>query len=148
MKRILLVNFAAASMVAYVAAEEPEKSWRFSTACLRPFWVSQTMHGETVLFLQEQPDNCAAASLLFEPTRILSVRDSSVEILFGATHEYHDMQTIVSYEHKGGWTGPTPLFAGEILSRIRQTELQHTKMERETWEHSSKQLASNSARGQ
>jgi len=170
MKRILLVNFVAASMAVYVSADEPETSWRFSAGCLRPFWVSQTMRGETVLFFQEQPGIPAVASLLFEPTRILSMRSSSGEItyqegrdyiwqpgskeirlppgsrivfktpqelrrsagsqryrlthrdgngeiLFGATHEYHDMQSFVSYEHKGGWTGPTPSFAGEILPR-------------------------------
>ena len=47
----------------------------------------------------------------------LTHRDGNGEVLFGATHEYHDMQTFVSYEHKGGWTGPTPSFAGEILPR-------------------------------
>ena len=168
MKRILLGYLVTAAMVAYVSAEEPDTDWEFSTDCLRPFWVGQTMQGETVLFLREQPDGQAVASLLFEPTKILSVRDSTGkiayqegrdyswqpgskeirlppgsrivfktpqelrrspgsqrhrlthrdgngEILFGATHEYHDMQTSVSYEHKGGWAGPTPSLAGDTL---------------------------------
>ena len=173
MKRILLVYLVTAAMVAYVSAEEPDTDWEFSTDCLRPFWVGQTMQGETVLFLREQPDGQAVASLLFEPTKILSVRDSTGkiayqegrdyswqpgskeirlppgsrivfktpqelrrspgsqrhrlthrdgngEILFGATHEYHDMQTSVSYEHKGGWAGPTPSLAGDTLPRTIQ----------------------------
>ena len=169
-KRILLICFVAALMAVHLFAEEPETSWEFSTASLRPFWSSKTMQGETVLFVREQLGGHAVASLLFEPTRILSVcdssgdvtyqqgrdytwqpgskairlpagsrivfktpqelrrpagtqrhrlthRDGNGEILFGATHEYHDMQTFVTYEHKSQWSGPTPSFAGETLAR-------------------------------
>lgn len=48
----------------------------------------------------------------------LTHRDGNGEILFGATHEYHDMQTLVTYEHKpDAWAGPRPSFAGERLPR-------------------------------
>jgi lysophospholipase L1-like esterase len=47
----------------------------------------------------------------------LTHRDGNGEILFGASHEYHDMQTFVSYEHKGGWAGPTPSLAVGNLPR-------------------------------
>jgi lysophospholipase L1-like esterase len=48
----------------------------------------------------------------------LTHRDGGGEILFGATHEYHDMQTEVTYEHApGDWAGPKPGFAAELLPR-------------------------------
>jgi lysophospholipase L1-like esterase len=48
----------------------------------------------------------------------LTHRDGNGEILFGATHEYHDMQTVVTYEFQPGqWAGPRPTFAGDRLPR-------------------------------
>ena len=51
---------------------------------------------------------------MFQLTR----RDGKGEILFGAGHEYHDMQTLITYTHKrGDWKGPVPMFAGKQLPR-------------------------------
>ncbi len=48
----------------------------------------------------------------------LTHRDGNGEILFGATHEYHDMQTLVTYEHEpNAWKGTTPNFAGQELPK-------------------------------
>lgn len=48
----------------------------------------------------------------------LGHRDGNGEIRFGATHEYHDMQTVVTYEHAAdAWKGPVPSFAGDQLPR-------------------------------
>jgi acyl-CoA thioesterase I len=152
-------------------------AWPFASEQLRPFWRSTTMHGESVLFLQADPNGRPRAALLFEPTRILSLksaagdityqegrdylwqpgtkelvlpagsaiafkrpqdlrrpaksqpytlthRDGNGEIFFGASHEYHDMQTSVSYQHEpGAWTGSKPAIAGvelrHTLARLR-----------------------------
>ena len=129
------------------------------------------MEGESVLFVKRDGGEQPSASLLFEPTRILSVRSSSGavtykegadyiwkkgsseivlpagsaivfktpqelrrpagsqpfrlphrdgrgEILFGGGHEYHDMQTVVTYKHKSGvWTVRMPEFAKDHLPR-------------------------------
>lgn len=48
----------------------------------------------------------------------LTHRDGNGEILFGATHEYHDMQTAITYEHTAhDWSGAVPAFAGAQLPR-------------------------------
>ena len=48
----------------------------------------------------------------------LTHRDGNGEILFGATHEYQDMQTLVSYEYDpAAWKGPKPSFAGKELPK-------------------------------
>ncbi|HEX5034107.1 MAG TPA: hypothetical protein VFW62_06470, partial [bacterium] len=51
----------------------------------------------------------------------LTHRDGNGEILFGATHEYHDMQTLVTYEHDGAaWKGPAATLAAKELPRTLQ----------------------------
>lgn len=48
----------------------------------------------------------------------LTHRDGQGEILFGATQEYHAMQTAVTYEHAAdAWTGPAPQLAADRLPR-------------------------------
>jgi lysophospholipase L1-like esterase len=48
----------------------------------------------------------------------LTHRDGNGEILFGASHEYHDMQTAITYEFRPDeWSGPEPVFAGVQLRR-------------------------------
>ena len=168
---IVLLTVALAVGDSIATAAEPGASWEYSPELLRPFWRSTTMYGESVLFLDSGDGSRPGASLLFEPTRIVSVcsssgkityepgrdyiwkpgtkeivlpegsrivrktpadlrrpagtqrfrlthRDGKGEIRFGAAHEYHDMQTVVTYEHKPDvWQGPCPSFAGERLPR-------------------------------
>ena len=150
-------------------AQETAARWKYAPEDLRPFWRSDTMRGESVLFVAD--GGPPKASLLFPPTKIVAVansagtvvyregkdylwkpgereivlppgsailsktpadlrrppksqryalthRDGKGEILFGAGHEYHDMQTAVTYVHQpGAWAGPQPKFAGEALPR-------------------------------
>ena len=165
---------ATGCWTALAAAGESAKSWSYSPAKLRPFWLSTTMEGESLVFIQQESGGQPRAALLLEPTRILSVtsssgavtykegqdyvwkpgtkeialppgsaiswkrpqdlrrpagsqryalthRDGKGEILFGGGHEYHDMQTLVTYAHApGAWAGPVPSFAGDQLPRTIQ----------------------------
>ncbi len=169
--RRFLPFFALVLCAAIGGAGEATQRWTFDAAKLRPIWLSPTMDGESVLFIQEAAAARPRAALLFRPTKILALRsasgevtyvegrdyvwqpgtrvitlpggsriphrtpqdlrrpansqpprlthrDGNGEILFGATHEYHDMQTQVTYEHAGdAWAGPVPAFAGGQLSR-------------------------------
>jgi lysophospholipase L1-like esterase len=169
---LALVFLAASPAVAADnAADNAVGAWVFSPAQLRPFWLSTTMQGESVLFIQAADGGRPRAALLVPPTRIVSVcsssgavtyqegrdyvwkpgtreialppgsaicfkspqdlrrpaktqrfvlthRDGNGEILFGGGHEYHDMQTMITYEHApDAWSGPRPSFAGERLPR-------------------------------
>ena len=160
------IVLAAALLGPFAQAQEPPGQWTFAADLLRPFWLSTTMHEESVLFVKDE-----AAELLFAPVKILSVRDSSGrvtyqegkdyvlkpgarsitlpagsairvsspqdlrrpaksqqfnlthrdggdEILFGGGHEYHDLQTLITYEHRpGAWAGSVPKFAEKLLPR-------------------------------
>jgi len=154
-----------------VGAADPAPVGGGMAAGSAPFWLSDAMEGESVLFLKTGGDDLPKAALLFEPTEILAVRSSSGEttyeagkdyawtpgsreirllagsrivaktpadlcrppksqayaltrrdghgeILFGGGHEYHDMQTCITYRHRpGAWRGPVPAFAGAQLPR-------------------------------
>jgi lysophospholipase L1-like esterase len=166
-KRFLFLLFVSCAVVA--RGDEPAKPWTFDPVVLRPFWLSNVMEGESVLFVKEHANEEPRASLLFRPTKILAVRSSSGEIvyteghdyvwrpntnqivlptdsripwktpqdlrrpsgsqpfrlthrdgngeiLFGGGHEYHDMQTLITYEHNpSDGHGPKPAFAGRQL---------------------------------
>lgn len=52
---------------------------------------------------------------------VLTHRDGNGEILFGGGHEYHDLQTRVTYAHPPrAWSGAVPSFAGDQLPRTLQ----------------------------
>jgi acyl-CoA thioesterase I len=74
--------------VAHAWAAEPESAWKFSAGQLQPFWRSTTMYGETVLFISNAPGEAAKATLLYEPTRILSVGSSSGEVTYEEGKDY------------------------------------------------------------
>ncbi len=156
----------------WLGQKEPlDKPRPFATARLKPFWRSDIMDGESVLFIKEGKNEQPKADLLFVPTKILLVcsssgdvvykegtdyvwdpgtreitlsknsripfktpqdlrrsngsqqyglthRDGKGEILFGGGHEYHDMQAVVTYQHKpDAWSEKVPLYAGDQLPR-------------------------------
>jgi lysophospholipase L1-like esterase len=55
---------------------------------LKPFWKSETMVGESVLFLKETGAKEVSASLLFTPTKILSVKNSSGDTTYTEGKDY------------------------------------------------------------
>lgn len=144
------------------SAKEPaavRQTWKLDPAALAPFWRSDLMVEEPILFVQgAEPE--PSGRLLFPATRIVAVqsadgkvtyeagrdytwepgtdritlpsgsriacpaeadlrrapgtqqfalthRDGGGEIMFGPTHEYHDLQTVVTYRHRRvPWRGP------------------------------------------
>ncbi len=55
---------------------------------LRPFWLTDTMYGESVLFLQDDPGKPPRATLLLPPVRVLAVRDPSGEVTYQEGRDY------------------------------------------------------------
>lgn len=69
-------------------AEEPAAVWKFQPEQLVPFWTVPTMYGESLLFVREKADGDTVASLLFEPTRILSVTSSAGDVTYEEGRDY------------------------------------------------------------
>ncbi|HUT88073.1 MAG TPA: SGNH/GDSL hydrolase family protein [Thermoguttaceae bacterium] len=79
---------AAGPVPSAVFAQERAGTGPFSRDTLRPFWLSATMHGESLLFVQDDPGGRPRASLLFQPTRILSLSSSSGEVTYQEGRDY------------------------------------------------------------
>ena len=52
------------------------------------FWLTDTMYGESVLFLKDDPGSSPRALLLFPPVRVLAVRDPSGEVTYAEGRDY------------------------------------------------------------
>jgi len=145
------------------------RRWKYSAEALRPFWQSEIVHRESVLFVRDSETGTARGSLLFPIKEILSVqnsagtvnyqretdfevapgsqeirvpagsrivaksaeelrrpansqkhrlthRDGNGEILFGATLEYHHMQTWITYSKASDhWPVDMPHFDAAAL---------------------------------
>ncbi len=166
-----IISLICLVSAAIAAKGDAQPKWKYDAAVLEPFWRSETMHGESVLFYRQTTMDQARAQLLFPPLKILAVtnssgdvvyeegrdylwepasrtitlppdsrivsrtdeelrrpaksqkyelthRDGNGEIYFGASLEYHQMQTCFTYTHAPNlWKGPVPKFAKEQLAK-------------------------------
>ena len=86
---VLLGQFVAAhEFTSVVYAQESAENWCFSREALYPIWLSTTMHGESVLFVQDDPGRRPRTAILFQPTRILSVCNSSGKVTYTEGRDY------------------------------------------------------------
>ncbi len=73
--------------------------------------------GSRIVCKRAQDLRCPAGSQQYRLTH----RDGNGEILFGGGHEYHDMQTVVTYVHEADqWQGPKPASAATQLKRTME----------------------------
>ena len=91
--RLYLAALVCATLPALAQAQERETSplkarWTYDPASLRPFWLGDTMIDETALFVRTPTDTRPTASLLFQPTAIVSVRSASREATYEAGRDY------------------------------------------------------------
>jgi acyl-CoA thioesterase I len=160
------------SMIGILPAQDAQR-WEYSPASLQPFWSSDVVVAEPVLFIRDPDSGESRGSLLFPIAEVLEVhdstggvtyqagadyqfnvgsreiivpagsrivsklpaelrrpagsqqhrlthRDGNGEILFGATLEYHQMQTLVTYRKSDSqWPVTMPTFdAGRLPKTI------------------------------
>jgi acyl-CoA thioesterase-1 len=71
-----------------VAEDAPDILWTYSEELLQPFWDSDVMHGESVLFIKEAAGSEPHASLLFPIEQVLSVKNSGGDITYEEGRDY------------------------------------------------------------
>lgn len=71
-----------------IAQSVAQPRWTYSAEMLRPFWQSDVMEGESVLFIQDEKTGEARASVLFPVQKILSVRSSSGDVKYEEGRDY------------------------------------------------------------
>lgn len=62
--------------------------WNYRPELLQPFWVGDVVEGESVLFLRDQPDGEARASVLFPIQEILVVSNSVGDVTYEEGRDY------------------------------------------------------------
>lgn len=73
-----------------LAQAKPVKDrWKYDPKLLKPFWLGDTVEGESVLFIRDSKTGEAKASLLFPVRKILSVRNSSGDVTYEAGRDYN-----------------------------------------------------------
>ena len=110
--RVLLTMCACWMLMGgLVAVNAQEASWGTWAQWLAPIWEGDTMHGESVLFVQESPDTRPKAALLFPAESIVSVIQTSTGL------EYIEGKDFALTEDKTGLVLPE---GSRILSRTRE----------------------------
>lgn len=82
------VTFFLPSTAAQSADEAAASTWKYSASLLRPFWVGDTVEGESVLFIKDAKTGTAKASVLFPVTKMLAVRNSVGDVLYTEGKDY------------------------------------------------------------
>lgn len=63
MLRMVLLIVVGLLSIPAVAQEPAASKWKYRAEVLRPFWISDTMEGESVLFLRDEGTGVALADL-------------------------------------------------------------------------------------
>ncbi|MEQ9407078.1 MAG: SGNH/GDSL hydrolase family protein [Fuerstiella sp.] len=78
----LQILTAGALLMTGVVQAQDRQPWTWSPELLKPFWLSQVVYDEPVLFVRDAEDQVAKASLLFPVQKIIAVHDASGEVSF------------------------------------------------------------------
>jgi acyl-CoA thioesterase-1 len=70
-------------------ADEPAKrEWKYDSKLLRPFWLGDTVEGESMLFIKDSTSAVAKASTLYPILKVLSVHNSAGDITYEEGRDY------------------------------------------------------------
>ncbi len=75
-------------LLASTGTAQEHGRWKYSADSLQPFWSTEVVEGESVLFVQSSESNDTKGSLLFPIAEISSVRNASGEITYQAGVDY------------------------------------------------------------
>lgn len=70
------------------AADEPAAVWQYRPELLRPFWIGDVVAGESVLFIHDDGNGSARASVLFPVQEILTVTNSDGSVKYENGRDY------------------------------------------------------------
>lgn len=70
------------------AEESEQTAWTYQPTSLRPFWLGDTVEGESVLFVRDSAKGEGRASFLFPITDVLRVTDSTGSTIYEEGRDY------------------------------------------------------------
>jgi acyl-CoA thioesterase I len=71
-----------------LTAQDASRQWQYDAKLLKPFWSSETIEGESVLFLRDEKTGVAKAKVLFPIQEIVAVRNSQGDQVYEAGKDY------------------------------------------------------------
>lgn len=80
---LMVISFSGA-----VAEEPAQPVWSYTPDLLRPFWLGDTVIGESVLFIKDETTGDAKASVLFPIRQVLAVRNSAGDVTYEEGRDY------------------------------------------------------------
>ena len=83
-----LSAFCTGLAAADVRADEAAGVWNYRPELLQPFWRSELVEGESVLFLKQDAAEPAEALLLFPVQSVVSVCNSAGDVIWEADRDY------------------------------------------------------------
>lgn len=69
--------------------ESLKSQWKYAPKLMRPFWLGDTIEGESVLFIKDPVSGVARASVLFPVMQIVSVRTSAGDVTYQEGRDFH-----------------------------------------------------------
>jgi len=71
-----------------VSTAQDAVAWRYTPEALTPFWETDVVDRESVLFIRDPETGVARASLLFPVKKVISVRDASGQMIYTEGTDY------------------------------------------------------------
>ncbi len=68
--------------------ESDKRPWEYKPELLRPFWLGDTVYGESVLFIKDEKTGEATASVLFPIDKVLAVRNAAGNVGYEDGRDY------------------------------------------------------------
>ena len=88
MLRLLIATMLLAFWRLSVAQEPAPPAWKYSPDLLRPFWLGDTVRGESVLFIRDEQTGEAKASVLFPIEKVVAVQTSAGDVTYEQGRDY------------------------------------------------------------
>jgi lysophospholipase L1-like esterase len=87
--RLVWAALAAAAMChSAAAADKPAQAWRYQAELLRPFWLGDTVLGESALFIRDPLTGAESATLMFPVRRVLRVTNAAEDMTYEEGRDY------------------------------------------------------------
>jgi len=86
--RFVAIAVAALAIVAGPLLAQDDSPWKYSPELMAPFWQSDVVHSESVLFVKDKQTGQAKASVLFPVKEIIAVRNAAQDITYEAGVDY------------------------------------------------------------
>lgn len=84
----LAIALVGLTVVGPLSAQPPLDKWQYEPSLLRPFWQSDTVEGESVLFIRDETTGEGRASVLFPITKVLTIRNSAGDKTYEEGRDY------------------------------------------------------------